>query len=92
MPYYEAANLVTVTKTNMIDEMPCAYRTLRVASGPIYILLMYPMNLILPYGHSWPECHSVHLQRDTDRARRNGETAIGGRYARRHVVLAPSAG
>jgi len=44
MPYYEVANLVTVTKKNMIDEMPCAYVTLGVASGPIYILLMYPMN------------------------------------------------
>jgi len=44
MPYYEVANLVTVTKTNMIDEMLCAYGTLRVASGPIYILLTYPMN------------------------------------------------
>jgi len=44
MPYYEVANLVTVTKTNMIDEMPCAYGTLRVASRPIYILLTYPMN------------------------------------------------
>ena len=44
MPYYEVVNLVTVTKTNMIDEMPCAYGTLCVASGPIYILLMYPMN------------------------------------------------
>jgi len=44
MPYYEVANLVTVTKTNIIDEMPCAYETLRVASGMIYILLMYPMN------------------------------------------------
>jgi len=47
MPYYEVANPVTVTKTTMIDEMPCAYGTLRVASGPIYILLMYPMN---PFG------------------------------------------
>ena len=27
MPYYEVANLVTVTKTNMIDEMPCAMVT-----------------------------------------------------------------
>jgi len=44
MAYYEVANLVTVTKTNMIDEMPCAYGTLCVPSGPIYILLMYPMN------------------------------------------------
>jgi len=44
MPYYEVANLVTVTKTNMIDKMPCAYGTLRVASGPIDILLTYPMN------------------------------------------------
>jgi len=29
MPYYDVANLVTVTKTNMIDEMPCGYGTLR---------------------------------------------------------------
>jgi len=44
MLYYEVANLVTVTKTNLIDKMPCAYGTMRVASGPIYILLMYSMN------------------------------------------------
>ena len=29
MPYYDVANLVTVTKTNIIDEMPCGYGTLR---------------------------------------------------------------
>ena len=56
MPYYEVANLVTVTKTNMIHEMPCAYGTLRrVASGPIYILLMYPLNPFRPMvtvGHN----------------------------------------
>jgi hypothetical protein len=28
MPYYDVANLVTVTKTNMIDEMLCGYGTL----------------------------------------------------------------
>jgi len=44
MPYDEVANLVTVTKTNMIDKMLCANGILCVASGPIYILLMYPMN------------------------------------------------
>jgi len=27
MPYYEVANLVTVTKTNMIDKLPCAMVT-----------------------------------------------------------------
>jgi len=32
MPYYVVANLVTVTKTNMIDEMPCGYGTLRTTS------------------------------------------------------------
>jgi len=32
MPYYEVANLVTVTKTNMIDKMPCAYWTLRTTA------------------------------------------------------------
>ena len=44
MPYYEIVNIGTVTKTNMIDGMPCAYGTLRVASRQSYILLMYPMN------------------------------------------------
>ena len=44
MPYYEVTNLVTVTKMNMIDETPCAYGPLLVASGWSYILLRYPMN------------------------------------------------
>jgi len=34
---------------------------------------------------------SVRLKLETDRARRNGETAIGGRYATRRVVLRPRA-
>ena len=29
MPYYDVANLVTVRKTNMIDEMSCGYGTQR---------------------------------------------------------------
>jgi hypothetical protein len=29
MVYYDVANLVTITKMNMIDEMPCGYGTLR---------------------------------------------------------------
>jgi hypothetical protein len=29
MQYHDVANLVTVTKTNMIGEMPCGYGTLR---------------------------------------------------------------
>jgi hypothetical protein len=29
MAYYDEANHVTVTKTNIIDEMPCGYGTLR---------------------------------------------------------------
>jgi len=29
MPFYDVVNLVTVTKTNMINEMPCGYGTLR---------------------------------------------------------------
>jgi len=32
MPYYEVANLVTVTKTKMINEMPWAYGTLRTTA------------------------------------------------------------
>ena len=48
MPYYEVANHVTVTKTNMIDEMRCSYGTLCVASGQIEIVLMNPIN---PFQH-----------------------------------------
>ena len=29
MPYYDVANHVTVTMTDMIDEMPCGFRSLR---------------------------------------------------------------
>jgi hypothetical protein len=34
---------------------------------------------------------SVCLKYETDRATRNGETVMGGRYATRHVVLMPGA-
>jgi hypothetical protein len=36
MPYYDVANLVTVTKTNMIDEMPCGYGTQRTTGVRIW--------------------------------------------------------
>jgi hypothetical protein len=36
MPYYAVANLVTVTKTIMIDEMPCGYGTLRTTGVRIW--------------------------------------------------------
>jgi hypothetical protein len=36
MPYYDVANLVTVTKTNMIDEMPCSFGTLRTTGVRIW--------------------------------------------------------
>jgi len=55
MPFDEVGDLVTVTKTNMIDEMLCAYGTLCVASGPIHVLLMYAMNPFRPMvtvGHN----------------------------------------
>ena len=32
MPYYDVANLVTLTKTNLIHEMPCGYGTLRTTA------------------------------------------------------------
>ena len=50
-----------------------------------------PNEPIPTYGHSWPQRQSVGLKYETDRARRNGETAIGGRYATRRVVLTPGA-
>jgi hypothetical protein len=36
MPYYDVAKLVTVTKTNMINEIPCDYGTLRTTGGGIW--------------------------------------------------------
>jgi len=36
MPYNDVVNLVTVTKTNMIDEMPCGYGTLRTTGVRIW--------------------------------------------------------
>jgi hypothetical protein len=36
MPYYHAANLVTVTKTSMIDKMACGYGTIRTAAVRIW--------------------------------------------------------
>jgi hypothetical protein len=36
MPYCDVANLLTVTKTNMIDEMPCGYETLKTTGVRIW--------------------------------------------------------
>ena len=102
MPYHEVANLVSVTNTNMIDEMPCAYGTLRTTALRIWHQVSrraapkfdYPNSQI----SSRPECTSI-----TAGAFRsiwecscrvwgtNGETAIGGRCATRRVVLTPGA-
>jgi hypothetical protein len=41
MPYYEVANLMTVTMMNMIDEMPCAYGTLRTTAVRIWHKVSY---------------------------------------------------
>jgi len=48
-----------------------------------------PNEPIPTYGHSWPLPQSVRLKHETDRARRDGETVIGGQYATRRVVLMP---
>jgi len=37
-----------------------------------------PNEPIPMYGHSWPQRQSVCLKQETDRARGNGETVIGG--------------
>jgi len=50
-----------------------------------------PNEPIPTYSHRWPQCQSVRLKYEKDRARRNGETAIGGRNATRRVVLRPGA-
>jgi len=46
-----------------------------------------PNEPIPTYGNSWPQWQSVRWQWETGGVRRNGETAIGGWSATRHVVL-----
>ena len=41
MPYNAVANLVTVTKTNMIGEMPCAYGTVNVRGSPLAAVMIH---------------------------------------------------
>jgi hypothetical protein len=36
MPYYDVANVVSVTKNNMINEMPCGYETLKTTGVKIW--------------------------------------------------------
>jgi len=36
MPYYDVSNLVNITKTNMIDKIPCAYWTLSTTAARIW--------------------------------------------------------
>jgi hypothetical protein len=37
MPYYDVANLVTVTRTNLMYEMPCSYGSLRLTAVRIWL-------------------------------------------------------
>jgi len=50
-----------------------------------------PMNPVLCMVTVGLQRQTVRLQWETDRARRNSETAMGGRYATRLVVLMPGA-
>jgi len=36
MPYYDVVKLVTVTKMNIIDEMPCGYGSVRTTAVRIW--------------------------------------------------------
>ena len=48
-----------------------------------------PNEPILTYSHSWPQRQGDCLKLETNTTERNGETAIGGRYTTRRVVLMP---
>jgi hypothetical protein len=50
-----------------------------------------PNEPIPTYAHSWPGRQSDRLKSKTNRTRRNGETAISGRYGTRRVELTPAA-
>jgi hypothetical protein len=53
MPYYDVANLVTVTKTNMIDDMPCRYGTLRTTGVRIWHQVSRRPAQRSPQLHNW---------------------------------------
>ena len=46
-----------------------------------------PNEPIPTFGHSWPPRQIVCAKLETDRTRRNCESAIGGRYAKRRILL-----
>lgn len=46
-----------------------------------------PNELILTHCYSWPQCQRFHLKYETNRARRNRETAIGGQFGTWHMVF-----
>jgi hypothetical protein len=48
-----------------------------------------PNEPIPMYGHSWPQLQSGCLKLETDRAKTQGEIAIGGRYGTGRVVFWP---
>jgi len=50
-----------------------------------------PNEWIPTWRHSWPQRQRVCLKDESDRVRTNYETATGGRYATRLMVLAPGA-
>ena len=50
-----------------------------------------PNEPIPTYGNRWPQRQSVRLKLETERARRNGDTAMGGRYATRRILVQPAA-
>jgi hypothetical protein len=50
-----------------------------------------PNESIPMYAQCWPQRQSVRFNLETDRVRRTGETAMGGRYATRRVLVSPAA-
>lgn len=62
------------------------------AASPIVLksgCMRIPSEPIVMCGHSWPQCQLIGLQLENGRARWQGETVIGERYATWWVVLMP---
>jgi len=99
MPYYNVArfrgssppdSIISSHLPTLLDPNVEATRGEIFAASPVALqsrCKRVPNEPIPTYGHSWPQRQSVCLKLETDRPRRNGDTAIGGRYATRCVVL-----
>jgi hypothetical protein len=105
MPYYDVANLVTVTKTNMIDKMACGHGTTRTAIVRIWhqvshravqrSQLLQPLTILQVNSCSIlnaPPSLQVHLGAPENALTESETTLLSSRGAWEHLEVHRSTG